>query len=116
MTLAALQQIVARLVTEPALRDRFLDDPAKTAGSQGWGAELARAVSTISPAGLRHYGDALLNKRGCAAARCLPLTCRALGQSRFRVLFRAWAAGTTTQGPRRHRDDAIAFAGAACGA
>ncbi len=112
MNLDALQQILARLVTEPDLRDRFLDDPAKAAATEGWDTDLARAVSTISTSGLRQYGDALLNKRAREAARCLPLTGRALGCSRFAALFREYAAGTTTQGPRRHRDDAIAFAGA----
>jgi hypothetical protein len=112
VNLPAFQQILARLVTEPDLRDRFLDDPVKAADTQGWDAELARALSTISGSGLRHYGDALLNKRAREAARCLPLTCRALGYARFCALFRDHAAGTTTQGPRRHRDDAMAFAAA----
>ena len=112
MNLPALQQILARLVTEPDLRDRFLDDPAKAAATERWDTEMVRAISTISTSGLRHYGDALLNKRAREAGRCLPLTCRAPGYSRFHELFRAYAAGTTTHGPKRHRDDAIAFAGA----
>jgi hypothetical protein len=110
MNLSELQRIMARLVTEPVLRERFLDDPASAASTLGWDAEPARALATIPASRLRHYGDALVNKRCRETARSLPMTCRALGCTRFRELFRDHAAGSTTRGVRRHRDDAIAFA------
>ena len=110
MNLAELQCLLARLVTEPDLRERFLDDPAQVAQTQGWDTEPARMLSMIPASGLRHYGDALVSKRCREAARCLPLTHRALGDALFRKLFGAHAAGTTIQGPLRHRDDAVAFA------
>jgi hypothetical protein len=110
MSLRDLQRILARIVTEPDLREQFLDDPAGVAGSQGWETELARGLATVPPDRLRHYGESLINKRCREAARCLPLTLKALGRPRFRALFHEYARVTTTRGPARHRDDAIAFA------
>ena len=110
MSLPELQRMLARIVTAPDLREHFLDDPAGVADSQGWDARLAGVLATVPPHRLRHYGESLVNKRCREAARCLPLTFQALGTRRFRSLFREHAVASTTRGPARHRDDAIAFA------
>jgi hypothetical protein len=110
MSLLDFQRILARIVTEPDLRERFLGDPEGVAASHGWGSEPARLVAMVSPDRLRHYGESLINKRCREAARCLPLTLRVLGHPRFRTLFHEYARASTTRGPARHRDDAIAFA------
>ena len=58
MNLPELQRILARIVTEPDLRERFLDDPEGSPtprdGTPIWPAALA----TIPAHQLRHYGDA----------------------------------------------------------
>ena len=110
MSLPELQRMLARLVTASDLREGFLDDPEGVAESQGWDAQLAGVLATVPPHQLRHYGESLVNKRCREAARCLPLTFKALGDSRFRTLFREYAGESTTRGPARHRDDAISFA------
>jgi hypothetical protein len=110
MSLADLQRILARLVTEPDLREHFLDDPEGVAGSEGWGTELASLLAAVPKDRLRHYGESLISKRCREAARCLPLTLKVLGPLRFRTLFHEHARMSTTRGPARHRDDAIAFA------
>ena len=72
--------------------------------------EAIRAVMAIPPRQLRHYAEALVNKRCRAVGKCLPTTLRMLGTDRFRERFRVHAAETWPTGPARHRDDAIAFA------
>jgi hypothetical protein len=110
MNLPEFQRILARIVTTPGLGERFLDNPEVVAVSEGWDANLARLLATIPPHQLRQYGESLVNKRSRVSASYLPLTFKALGDSRFRALFRDHARVSTPQGPARHRDDAIAFA------
>jgi hypothetical protein len=116
LSLRDLQRQVARLVTEPALRQRFLDRPAETAEAEGWDAETARALAEIPPDRLRHFGDSLANKRAFDVSRTLPLTLRAVGEPRFFALFRELVAGSPRSAGGRIRDDAVAFAGALRGA
>jgi hypothetical protein len=110
LSLLDLQRILARIVTEPDLRERFLNDPQQVAGSQAWATDPACALATVPPDRLRHYGESLIKKRCREATRCLPLTLMVLGHARFRTLFHQYARTSTTRGPARHRDDAIAFA------
>jgi hypothetical protein len=110
LSLLDLQRILARIVTEPDLRDRFLADPQAVAASQAWTTEPACALATVPPDRLRHYGEGLIRRRCREATRCLPLTLKVLGRARFRTLFHQYGRASTTRGPARHRDDAIAFA------
>jgi hypothetical protein len=110
MSLPELQRMLARLVTASDLREGFLGDPEGVAESLGWDAQLAGVLATLPPHQLRHYAESLVNKRCREAARCLPLTFKALGESRFRNRFREYAGESATRGTARHRGDAISFA------
>jgi hypothetical protein len=110
MSLRTLQCHLARLVTDPDVRTRFLADPAEAARTERWDPDLARALATIAPDSLRHYGESLLRKRCHEAARCLPLTYRALGSVRFRDWLLGQMAWLTTCGSLGQREGAVAFA------
>ncbi len=110
MSLSELQRMLARIATASTLREQFLDDPEGVAVSEGWDTHLACLLATVPRDRLRQYGESLVNKRCHEAARCLPLTFKALGALRFHTLFREYAGESTTRGPARHRDDAISFA------
>lgn len=109
MALADVQHLLTLLVTDPTLRERFLLDPARVAAALGFEPGVAAALATIPPRQLRHYGASLLGKRRMDAAKCLPLTARALGAERFGALFREYAAAFHPSGQGRHCDDAVAF-------
>ncbi len=72
MNLPELQRILARLVTSPDLRERFLRDPEGVGDSLGWDIGLTRNLATIPAHRLRHYGESLINKRCREASRWLP--------------------------------------------
>jgi hypothetical protein len=110
MNLPELQRILARIATSPDLREQFLGDPEGVGYSSGWDIGLTRRLATIPAHQLRHYGESLINKRCREASRWLPLTFKALGDSRFRTRFRAFAHASMPRGPARHLADAIGFA------
>jgi hypothetical protein len=109
MALADVQRLLTRLVTDAALRERFLLDPEAVAAELGFERGVAATLATIPPRQLQHYGASLLGKRRLDAQKCLPLTVRALGAERFGALFREYAAGSHPSGQGRHCDDAVAF-------
>ena len=110
MNLPEFQRILARIVTSPDLRERFLGDPEGVGDSLGWDIGLTRRLAAIPAQRLRRYGESLINKRCREASGWLPLTFRALGDSRFCTRFRDYAHLSLPRGPARHRADAIGFA------
>jgi hypothetical protein len=105
------QEILVRLMTEPGLREQFLADPRHTAESNGWPVSVIDDLATIPPDQLRRHGETLIRKRCAEAMKCLPLCGRVIGPACFGALFRIHASAWWPRGPKRHRDDAIAFAG-----
>ena len=110
MALDDVQRVLTRLLTDPAFRERFLADPEATARAEGLAPADARALAGVPAAQVRRAGAGLANKRRRGAAGCLPMTRRALGEPRFADRFRAYAPTYQPTGPKRHRDDAVAFA------
>ncbi|HWE37279.1 MAG TPA: hypothetical protein VG406_11990 [Isosphaeraceae bacterium] len=110
MGLAESQALLARLLVDAALRERFVADPTGVAAAFGLDAEEASGLARASADQVAWFADSLVRKRRGAVAKCLPLTRRALGGDRFDSLFRRHAAAFIPGGVARHRDDAIAFA------
>ena len=102
MELADAQGLMVRLLTDPAELDRFLAVDAGTGSHAGF--------EGLDPSALARFASSLLAKRRGEVAKILPRTVKALGRARFLELFREHAAAAPTEGTKRHRDDAIAFA------
>ncbi|WP_165232823.1 hypothetical protein [Aquisphaera insulae] len=140
MALLDLQRELTRILTDPSYRARFLaaagegrgdqrgeigsaPDASATAMDLEKGHSLKAsllaissdeplvALASVPPDQLRHYAEGLIRKRRGAVAASLPATSKALGPRHFADLFRRHAADVWPTGPKRHRDDAIAFAG-----
>lgn len=108
MGLAQVQQALARLYTDAALRDRFLADPREVGLTFGLSPveveQLAQAASQIS-----FFAESLHRKRLNEVNRLLPFTRRLLGRQ-FGALFLRYAPTYAPHGLRKHQADALAFA------
>ncbi len=102
MELADAQGLMVRLLTDPAELDRFLAVESGTGSHAGF--------EGLDPSAVSRFAASLLSKRRGEVAKLLPRTAKALGRPRFLDLFREHAAQAPTEGTKRHRDDAIAFA------
>ncbi len=108
MGLAESQRLLARLSTDADLRSRFAGDPAGVAADFG----LSPAEALALPFGqVEEFARSLVSKRWGEVELLLPLACRALGPARFADLFARHARGYVPAGIKKHRDDAVAFAG-----
>jgi hypothetical protein len=110
MGLAHWQDLLARLYTDAALRERFAADPQAVGREFGLGPEEAARLAELSTAQLRHFAASLVTKRRREVEKQLPLARRALREAVFAELFRRHAAAFHPAGARKHRDDAVAFA------
>ncbi len=87
MGLAQEQRVLARLVTEPALRLLLLQDPERFGVELGLDLREVAWIEAISSKQLTRYADALRNKRRNEVAKLLPLSCRVLGETTYAALF-----------------------------
>jgi hypothetical protein len=110
MGLAESQKFLARLSTDAALRDRFLDDPVRVAAEFDLSPADAREFEALMPGSIVGFAGSLIRKRRGEVASLLPTTVRALGLERFARLFRQHAQNHVPAGIKKHRDDAIAWA------
>ena len=108
MGLAESQKLLARLATDAALRVRFASEPGAVAVEFGLTSDEIRALP-IGP--IEEFARSLIRKRRGEVESLLPCTFRALGTDRFASEFRRFASGSGLVGIKKHRDDAIAFAG-----
>jgi hypothetical protein len=111
MGLAEAQRLLARLSTDAPLRARFRANPAAVAGEFGLTPDEARTLSALPIAQLDDFAASLIGKRRGEVEMLLPMTFRAIGPARFASLFRRHASAYVPSGIKKHRDDAIAFAG-----
>jgi hypothetical protein len=110
MGLAERQRLLARLATDAGLRARLAADVAETLGALGLSPDDAAWLAALPSGQVDDFADSLIAKRRGEVAKLLPGTARALGAARFVDLFRHHASRPIPDGPRKHRDDAIAFA------
>lgn len=109
MGLAQTQALLARLLTDAALRERFLLDPLAVGREWGLTPGEAGELAAVSQRQLNDAARALLFKRLREVEKLLPLARRALGGD-FGDLFLRYAETGAPVGAKRHRADAVAFA------
>jgi hypothetical protein len=109
MGLTQVQELLARLYTEPELRERFSADPQGVGEALGLDAEEAGRLAQLPAAEIDRFARSLVHKRRSEVEKLLPLTRRALGP-RFPVLFREHAARFMPNGVKKQFHDAVAFA------
>ena len=106
MSALEVQQLLARLYTDPRVLEEFLSD------REGFCARHANAcgelIRQIDPAQLEFFAVSLKSKRAGEVKNLLPMTVRALG-SRFAEEFDLYAANTIASGDKKHLADAMAF-------
>ncbi|MGH9942326.1 MAG: hypothetical protein ACRD9R_08210 [Pyrinomonadaceae bacterium] len=111
MGLSEIQQCLARLYTDAALRARFHVEPFAVGHEFGLTEGEAQQLSRLSAAQLDAFATSLVNKRLQEVADLLSLTRRASG-ARFAALFRDYAESCAPpHGVKKHLADALAFAG-----
>lgn len=109
MGLAEQQRLLARLYTDATFRERFLADPQRGSEELGLAPEDIPRLMQLSSAQVRYFARSLYRKRLGVVQKLLPATSRATGP-RFETFFKEFAETVTPAGPKKHREDALAFA------
>ena len=106
MSALEVQQLLARLYTDPRMLEEFLSD------REGFCATYANSCGEmfrqIDPGQLEFFAVSLRAKRAAEVKKLLPMTVGALGQ-RFAEEFDRYAAHTIASGDKKHLADAMAF-------
>lgn len=107
MALGDVQAALARLFTDEAARQAFLQDPADAGRSLGLELDDCSTLARLAPEALRRFAGSLKSKRALDARKMLPLTARTLGDA-----FAAhYSAAVSPLAPGVHRSaQAQAFA------
>ncbi len=79
MGLARLQEVLAQLYTDAALRERFFADPQGVSEALGLQPEEAQQLTQLSAPQVDFFAESLKRKRLNEACKLLPLTRRVLG-------------------------------------
>jgi hypothetical protein len=108
MGLSEIQEALARLAIDPALRDRFFADPAEVGANLGLAAPQALGLAQISRRQVEQFAESLRRKRRAQVRRVIPLAARALGQQ-FAPLFERYMDGSAPRGSKADLDDAAGF-------
>jgi hypothetical protein len=111
MGLAESQRLLAGLSTDATLRARFAEDPQSVAAEFGLTNAESSSFEALLPNSITRFAGSLIRKRRGEVESLLPLTFRGLGPGRFASLFRLHASRFVPSGIKKHRDDAVAFAG-----
>jgi hypothetical protein len=106
MSALEVQQLLARLYTDPGMLEEFLTDREGFCATYANGCgELLRQIDSGQ---LEFFAVSLRAKRSGEVKKLLPMTVQALG-SRFAEEFEQYAATTIASGDRKHLADAMAF-------
>lgn len=108
MGLAQRQRVLATLYTDAVWRERFFVDPTGALSPNASPSEETLQLAQLSAQQVAFFAGSLQRKRLNEACKLLPLTHRVLGK-RFAVLFRRYADTHVPKGPKKHREDAVAF-------
>jgi hypothetical protein len=79
MALAQVQAALARLFTDEAARNAFLEDPQSSARALGLDDDDAATLAGLAPQAIRRFAGGLAAKRVLDARKMTPLTARVLG-------------------------------------
>lgn len=110
MGLAQVQEAMARLYTDAALRERFFADPHAGGEALGLSSGDTQQLAQLSRSQVTSFARSLRNKRLLDVVKQLPRTGSLLGE-RFVELFQRYTGTATPVGTRRQRVDALGFAG-----
>lgn len=109
MALADVQGLMARMFTDEAVRRQFFERPDAVAAAFGLTDHEIEEVRCLAQQQVAFFARMLERKRARGVGRLLPQSRRLLGP-RFGELFARYAAQPAPTGPRRQRQDAVAFA------
>jgi hypothetical protein len=109
MNLQTLQDLLARLYTDPELRRAFLADPAAVALEFGIDPSEASELAAAAGAELEYFARTLLKKRMSEVKKLLPDVSSEIGD-RFDALFAEFAAEFVPDSSKKHLLDAYQFA------
>lgn len=101
--------LLARLLSDRRLRERFAADRAAVAAELSADTAMREALLALDAAALELQAQGLVDKRRGEVANFLPLTLENLA-GEASALFDAHAQQFWPQGHRRHLNDAVAFA------
>jgi hypothetical protein len=111
MGLAEVQQVLARLSIDPALRDRFFADPDAVGAELGLAVEETLGLARIPRKQVEQFADSLRRKRRDQVRRIIPITARSLGRE-FAHLFDRYVDESPPRGSKADFDDAVGFVAA----
>jgi hypothetical protein len=111
MGLADVQNVMAQLFIDRAIRSQFFDDPAAIGAKLGLSAAEAQCLAQVSQCQFEHFGHSLVRKRSDQVRRSLPNTARVLG-AEFTSLFDRYINEARPRGSRALLDDAVDFVAA----
>ena len=106
MSALEVQQLLARLYTDPGMLEEFLSDREGFCATYAEGA--GKLLLQIDPGQLEFFAVSLRSKRAGEVKKLLPMTVQGLG-SRFSEEFDRYAASTIPSGDKKHLADAMAF-------
>jgi len=109
MGLGEVQAALARLYTEPAIREMLEHDPQALKHECGLSDEDLDHLTNLSASELEFFATSLRSKRRGEVAKLLPGTVAALG-GQFKILFNRYSGRYLPSGPDKHLEDALHFA------
>lgn len=108
MTLATVQQILARLYTHTELRQQFFLNPEVVGQQLGLNSQEIQQLSQLSRQQVELFARSLKHKRLGEVRKLLPLTHQSLGQD-FTEFFWQYAETFCPTGLKKHKQDAVHF-------
>ena len=108
MSLLEQQNALARLLTDPELRERFGTEPDVVGGELELQADEIDDLLTVAASELVIFADSLVTKRFNEVSKLLPITSRVAGEQ-FRDLFLEFAPTYNPRSVKKHYEDAVAF-------
>jgi hypothetical protein len=111
MGLAEVQEVLARLSIDPALRDRFFADPNAVGAELGLAPQETLGLARIPRRQVEQFADSLRRKRRDQVRRIIPIAARTLGRE-FTVLFDRYVDASPPRGSKADFDDAAGFVAA----
>ena len=109
MGLGEVQAALARLYTEPAIRDMLENDPEALQRECGLTDEDLEHLTHLSASELEFFATSLRSKRRGEVAKLLPGTAAALG-GQYRLMFNRYSDRFLPSGEQKHLEDALHFA------
>jgi len=108
MSLLEQQNFLARIFTDPELRETFWESPQQIGQENGLkGSEIIQ-IQNIVAKDLNFFADSLFRKRLSEAEKLLPVTKNAL-KNDFAPLFRNFSGSFQPNSIKKHLEDALEF-------